>query len=190
VPPARVVPAFDPAEDSQTRLGLALEAAPVEQLAFETREEALGHGVVVGVSDRAHRRTHAHLPAAVAEGDAGVLAALIAVMDDLVGLALLDGHVQRAEHQISRHALADGPADDAAAPDVQHHRQIQEARPRRNVGHVRHPELVRPVGDEATLHQIWRRPLTRIALGGHDKAVPTTDATDAGFSHQACNACG
>jgi hypothetical protein len=33
---------------------LGLEPAPVEKLAFQRGEEALAHGIVVGVSDRAH----------------------------------------------------------------------------------------------------------------------------------------
>ena len=44
---------------------LVLQAAPVDQLALEGGEEALGHRVVVGVADRAHRRAHAHLLAAL-----------------------------------------------------------------------------------------------------------------------------
>jgi hypothetical protein len=34
-------------------VGLGAEAAAVEQLALEGREERLGHGVVMGVADRA-----------------------------------------------------------------------------------------------------------------------------------------
>ena len=58
------------------RLGLRLEAVPREKLAFEGGEEALAHGVVVGVADRTHRGAHTCLTAAVAELDRGVLAAL------------------------------------------------------------------------------------------------------------------
>src|SRR5579872_4089642 len=49
---ATIVEAFDECEDRRARLGLVLEAAALEQLAFERGEEALAHGVVVGVSDR------------------------------------------------------------------------------------------------------------------------------------------
>ena len=45
----RVVPALDKAEAGHSCLGLGCEPATVEQLAFERREEALAHGVVVGV---------------------------------------------------------------------------------------------------------------------------------------------
>ena len=63
----RVVPALDVSEHGEPRFGLGLEGGPIEQLAFEAGEEALGHGVVVGVADAAHRRPHAHRLAAAAE---------------------------------------------------------------------------------------------------------------------------
>ena len=49
--PARVVPSLDSGEGRQARLGLGLEAALFDQLAFEAGEHASGHGVVVGVAD-------------------------------------------------------------------------------------------------------------------------------------------
>src|SRR6266404_4952338 len=52
---ARIVEAFDELEHRDPRLGLGFEQAPDEKLALERGEEALAHGVVVGVSDRAHR---------------------------------------------------------------------------------------------------------------------------------------
>src|SRR5271169_4657622 len=64
---ARVVEALDELEHRGPRLGLRLEAAPVEKLAFQRGEEALAHGIVVGVSDRAHRGAHTSLAAAATE---------------------------------------------------------------------------------------------------------------------------
>jgi hypothetical protein len=61
-----------------------VEARSIEQLAFEGCEEALRHGVVVGVAHAAHRGTDAECLAAVAEGDRGVLAALVAGMDHVL----------------------------------------------------------------------------------------------------------
>ena len=57
-----------------------LPAAPVDELAFQAGEEALGHGVVVGIAHTAHRRANAHPLAALAEVHAGVLAALDALL--------------------------------------------------------------------------------------------------------------
>lgn len=47
----------------------------------ETREEALGHGVIEAVADDPHGRHDLCLPEPVARGQACVLAAVIAVMD-------------------------------------------------------------------------------------------------------------
>jgi hypothetical protein len=113
---------------------------------------------------------------------------LVAVMDDAVRLPLLQRHVQRGEHEVSRHLLADRPADDAPAPDVEHNRQEDEAGPGGYVGHVGHPQLVRTVGRELALDQVGRRALTLIAPGGHDEAAPSADATDGVDPHQSRHA--
>ena len=81
----RVVPALDELEDRHTRLGLRLETVPVNQLAFERGKEALGHRIVVAIADRPHRRPHTHQSAALAEGERGVLTALVAMMDNVLG---------------------------------------------------------------------------------------------------------
>ena len=52
--PTRIVEALDEIEDRDPCLDLRLEAMSLKKLAFERGEEALTHGVVVGVSDRAH----------------------------------------------------------------------------------------------------------------------------------------
>jgi hypothetical protein len=51
--PMQVIPTLDPLEDRDPGFGLRLELTPVEQLPLEGREEAFGHGVVVGITDRA-----------------------------------------------------------------------------------------------------------------------------------------
>jgi len=71
-----IVPAFDEVEDGEARVGLGAEAFAIEQLALERREEALTHGVVVGVAHTAHRRADAGLATAPAEGERRVLAAV------------------------------------------------------------------------------------------------------------------
>jgi len=65
---SQVVLTRDVREQRMACFGLGLETASVNELALEAGEEALGHRVVVGVADGAHRRTHAHRIAAAAEG--------------------------------------------------------------------------------------------------------------------------
>ncbi len=71
--PGRVVEAFDEGEHRHPGLGLGPEAAAVEQLSLEGGEECLGHGVVVGVADRAGGGAHAHFFASEAEGQRRIL---------------------------------------------------------------------------------------------------------------------
>ena len=47
----RVVPTLGEIEDGHLRLGLGLEAAAVQQLAFQRGEEAFAHGVIETVAD-------------------------------------------------------------------------------------------------------------------------------------------
>jgi hypothetical protein len=73
---ARIVEAFDELESGASRLTLCLESAAIEQLAFEGCEETLAHGVVIRVTDRAHRGAHACIAAAATELDRGILLTL------------------------------------------------------------------------------------------------------------------
>src|ERR1700739_4909650 len=63
---SRIVEALDEGEPCASRLGLRLEPAAIEQFAFEGREEAFAHGVVIGIADRTHRGSHTCLTTAVA----------------------------------------------------------------------------------------------------------------------------
>src|SRR5947209_18313193 len=84
----------DVAEDRPPGLGLRGEPAACQQLAFQCGEEALAHGVVVGVTDRPHGWAHTRLPTAAAERQRRILTTLIAVVDDVARLTLTDRHVE------------------------------------------------------------------------------------------------
>src|SRR5260221_13767539 len=83
-----IVPTLDVAEDRHPGLGLRCEPATCQQLTFQGCEEALAHGVVVGVTDRSHGWAHAGLLAAAAERQRCILGALVALVDDVNRLAL------------------------------------------------------------------------------------------------------
>ncbi len=158
MPPARVVPALDELEEREPGRGVRGEAGAGQELAFQGREEALAHRIVVAVADRAHRGSYAGLAAALAEGYRGVLRALVAMMDDVLRPSLLERHLEGVEHEFGTQVVGHGPTDDAPAADVQYHRQVQEARPGRHVGNVRHPQFVRARRPEPPLDQIKGRP--------------------------------
>src|SRR5215831_7990853 len=93
VAPARLVPALDVVEQRAACLGGRAEPLAIEQLALERREEAFAEGIVVGVADRAHRRSETEGHTALPIGDGGVLAAMIGMVNDAVGPALRQGHI-------------------------------------------------------------------------------------------------
>ena len=97
----RIVETLNEGKHRTASLDLALEARAIEKLAFEGSEEALTHGVVIRITNRAHRRTHASLAAAATEFDRGVLRPLIGMMNDITGTAHCQRHVQRIEDQLS-----------------------------------------------------------------------------------------
>jgi len=70
--------------------GRRLESGTVDELAFESREERLTHGVVVGVSRLAHRRPHASLSAAFPQSNRRVLALAIGRVNDPDGPPVKD----------------------------------------------------------------------------------------------------
>src|SRR5687768_9587971 len=161
---AQVVPTLDIREERQTGFGLRTEAAAADELAFECCEEALRHRVVVSISYAAHRGAHTHLSAALVEGNARVLPTAIAVMHDTFRAALREGHVEGCKHEIGAHLLTDRPTHHASAPRIEHDRQVNEPGPGRHVGNVRHPQAVRLVSNEAPLHQIRPRRITRVLV--------------------------
>ena len=55
---------------------------------------------------------------ALAEGQLCVLAPLVRVMNDLLGLALPQRHIERREHQFGPQVRCHGPAHDAAAERI------------------------------------------------------------------------
>src|SRR5580658_2489560 len=183
----RVVPTFDPLEHRHPGFSLAMEAASAQQFALERGKEALSHGIVVGITDRSHRRHHAGFSASLAERVAGVLAPTIGVMDDTTGLSLRDRHLQRLQNQFGAQVRFHRPAHDPARIHIQHDRQIQKSGPARNVGDISHPQTIWTLTVEAPLHQIHRGLITHIGLRRHDKTTQRR-STQARRTHQACHA--
>ena len=81
VPAQRIVEALDVSKAGHASLGLRCKRTPAEQFAFQGREEALGHGVVVGVFDRSYGWPDTGFFAPAAEGERCVLASQVGVVD-------------------------------------------------------------------------------------------------------------
>ena len=149
----RVVPTFDPLEHRHSGFCLALESASAQQLSLERGKETLSHGIVVRITDRSHRGHDAGFSASLTERIAGVLAATIGVVDDTTGLSLRNRHLHRLQNQLRAQMRLHRPAHDLARIHIQHHRQIQEPGPGRDVGDIGHPQTIRTFGVEASLHE-------------------------------------
>ena len=97
----RVVEALDEPEHLHARLGPGGGNCGERGGSHSSvAKKALTQRVVVAVPDRTHGGTHARLPAALPKGDRGVLRALVGVVDDGPGTALIQRHVERVEHQL------------------------------------------------------------------------------------------
>src|SRR5712671_649385 len=179
----RVVPTFDPLKNSHLGFGLTFEATTVQQLPLERSKKTLRHCVVVGITDRSHRRHDAGFAAALAEGVAGVLAAAIRMMNHRRGPALCDRHVQRRQNQLGAQVRLHRPANHASRVHVEHHRQTQATRPDGDIPHIRHPQPIGPIAVELPLHQIHLVPRSRIAQRRHHVA-PQRRAPKTCRSHQ------
>ena len=112
----RIVPSLEPLEDGHPRLGLALKPAPVQHFSLQRGEEALGHGIVIRIAGGPHRGHHPGFAAALTERIAGVLTAAIRVVNDRLGPALRQGHVQGTEDELGLEVRLHRPADDAPRP--------------------------------------------------------------------------
>ena len=96
----RIVPAFDKLKDDGARFSGGVKACAVEQFAFEGGEEAFTQGIVKAITDRAHGRADARFATAATKGERGVLAAMIGMVDDILGMALLNSHLQSLQDQL------------------------------------------------------------------------------------------
>jgi len=88
---------------------------PVDELALEAGPEGLGHRVVIGVADAAHRLGDPQPAAELVVVVRGVLTAVITVehdtADPVSAAALPDGGVKGVGDQLSAHVPGQGPAE-------------------------------------------------------------------------------
>ena len=165
-------------------------AEPVQELAIQDGKVALAESVVVGVSHQAHRRAHGGLPAALAEGQPCVMAALGRVIDHTLRTSLVDGHFESVQGQIGPQTSCHRPVDHAAAPGIDDHYKIysswppgQEPGADRDIGDMSHPKPVRAGCGEIMLHRVRGRLFSRLAHG-HARTLAPAHSMQAACSHQ------
>ena len=100
---------------------------------------------------------------------AGVLAALVGVMEELVGWAALkDRHFEGFLGQFIGHVLVHRPADQAAGEPIQHTGQIQCCLIGVNGGNVHQPLAVGRIRREIAVQQVTHRALLAVTPGCAD----------------------
>ena len=128
-------------------LGLTdrFKALAVQPFHLQRAEQRLRAGVVPAVALAAHRRRDGILFEHLVEVVAGVLAAAIAMKDQLVvsiWTALEPGHLQGVDDQVAPHIGLHRPAHHTATEQIDHYGQKQPAFLGGNVGDVAGPRLV------------------------------------------------
>ena len=121
-------------------------------------------------------------------GVAGVLAAAIAVMQQLLAVGRRDSIAWRSasRDQLRGQRVADRPTDDLAAEQVDHHGQVDPTGRGRQVGDVGHPFAVGRVGREVAIEHVGRRRLRRIGLRGGRREMPCETRLFRPISRIAC----
>jgi len=97
------------------------------------------------------------------------------------------GHAQRQNHQLRRRALSERLAHHLAAVYIEDHGLVQESRLGRDVGHIRHPQLVDVSDRKLPAHQIRRRSVAQITLCGSVETAPPSHAPHRRLTHQSGN---
>src|SRR5260370_7551308 len=81
------------------------------------------------------------------------------MVDDVLGPTLADSHLHRIQHQFGAQVVCHRPADDLAAPGVEHDGEIEKPRHCRHISDVGDPQLVRSGSVEVAVDQVGRGPV-------------------------------
>jgi hypothetical protein len=129
--------------------------APANDLGLVRPDDGLSEGVVLGVPAGPDRGDGARLGQALGVADRQVLAPSVGVMHEAVEVpAVPDRHLQGVEGQIGPEGPGGLPAHDEPAVRVDDEGHVDEARPRRHVTEVVHPQLLGPGRGEVPVDEI------------------------------------
>jgi len=154
--PASVVEAIDIPEYRQGGISPCAEMLQVHHLAFQAREEVLGHRIVVGVALAAHGRSDIILFELLLVILAAVLDTAVRVVNESGEWFMArNGTFEGGERQFGVYAIAGGISYDLPRKPVLKRGQIDPALTGSDVGDVSDPDLVRLRNDHA-LEEVGR----------------------------------
>jgi len=110
------------------------------------------------------------------------------MVNDTTRPALADGHVERIEDELGTEMAGGGPADDPAAPDIEHHGKVEEAGCCRDERDVCDPQLIGTACGEVAVHQVRGRSAALGAARRHRPAAAMAGTDQPGAAHQPCDA--
>ncbi len=184
-----VVEGFDVVKEGLPGLLPGGEAGAVNQFEFKGAPKGFHGGIVVAIGRAAHGGHGLRPRDGLAKFQTGVLDPAIGVKEQAwCRLAMAQGHVPSGLDQGGVNVLAHGPADDAAAVEVQQSGQIEPAFAGVNVGDVGDPGLIGPGGGRGLGQQIGRDGVGVPAVGGFDSEPGLWAAAELLLAHQAGDA--
>ena len=157
-------------------------------LRLQGREEALHGRVVPALPAPAHAAGDALGLEQLLELVTGVLAALVRVVHQGAGFAAPpQGHEQGVADHLGLHGVAHGPTHDTPRVQVHDRCGIQQAFCRPDVGEVRCPLLVRPIGLEVPLQVVRGNVVLQPVHVVRGQPTPLTPGLQLGLAHQPGN---
>ena len=112
------------------------------------------------------------------------LHAAVAVMNELVEIrSCMERLLESIQRKIASKRARHTPAHDPSREDVGDEGHVDEARPRGDVGEIRHPKLIRTIGGEVPLNEIRRSKGRMIGDRGLERSA-AYDALEAHLTHQ------
>ena len=141
----------------------------MDQFGLVQTIDGFGQGIVVAVPLAADGRLDAGLGQALGMADGNRLRSAIRMVDRAgipLWLTSLERLLQGIQNEVGAHRTTDSPADDPAGKDIDDEGDIDEPRPRGNMGEIGDLELIRPIRLELAMDPILRTRRGRIAEGG------------------------
>ncbi|EAA20200.1 hypothetical protein, partial [Plasmodium yoelii yoelii] len=150
----------------------------VDRLGLVQAVDGFGQGVVIAVATASDGGLDPGLGQALGIADGDVLRASVAVVNQGIGafrLPGVQGLLQCVQDEVGPHRMTDPPAHNAPGKHVNHEGHIQPALPGRDVGEVRHPQLIGTIHLELPVDPIQRARDGVVGhRGAHHLATPHT----------------
>ena len=133
-----------PGTEAVAGLASRLEGVEEDAFVFEAAPQPLNEDIVHPAAAAVHGDADAGVLQRRREGKAGELAPLIRVED--VGLAVAGNRLfKRCDAEVGIHRVRQPPGQHLATEPVHDGDEVKEAAPHRDIGHIRTPDLIRPL---------------------------------------------